>query len=268
MKNWLMCAAAWGLLCGLCAVAKAGVVFSDDWEQQNVGDHLAELINWGGPASQPGHVGDPNVHTIISENGNKILHVDASLNDQPFLGTLLAFNFQPFLMGNVVSSVFDARLGDSPRGLLDFTLNGPDNYSLQVDSRFDSVSLRKIDGVTGTVTTPASAPFNVGTVFHTYELRSTLLGSGQVTFEAFADGMFLFSHTDTNSLYDSDATVRFQMQFFPRSLGNGVQVDVDNIRVTATPEPASAFLLGLGAVGLLGLGRRKRGLNIVRDLPS
>ena len=224
--------------------AHAVVIFSDDFEAQSVGDQSPDLLNWGGAAS--GGFGDPAVHTILSENGNKFLRIDASLN-APYLGTKL--DFQPFLVGNPVSMVFDARLGATPLGALSVTMNendGGGRYALRVRTFSNSLQLRKIDDTTSTTTFLGEASFNVGTDFRTYELRATL-GDGQIDFDVFADGVPIFSVTDTDPLLGHESIIRTQFQLWPRSIGNGLVADIDNFYLNAdvVPEPTTLAIWSL-----------------------
>jgi hypothetical protein len=44
---------------------------------------------------------------------------------------------------------------------------------------------------------------------------------------------------------------------FTTTQGGADAVNIDDIRVTVTPEPASFFLCGLGAIGLFAIARRR-----------
>jgi len=145
-----------------------------------------------------------------------------------------------------------------------FTLTNTAGVNLLVDNDFSGAGISSIDddalandGSTSIFTmTFGGGAFNLLSLEHigafgesgTYSVIGTLVGGESVSdsFSFFAG--ILNTHTFTN--FNNLTSAEFA------SDSGGVSSVLDNINVVAVPEPSSALLLGLVALGLVGRRRR------------
>lgn len=130
-----------------------------------------------------------------------------------------------------------------------------------------STALTPFNGVTHTFQRIDGLPFNLLSFDYaefltispagTITFTGNFVGGGSISKDVTSDGVFGFESATFAGFNNLSSVVWYGTGT------NGVTFQLDNISVTAVPEPSSAALLGLGlismgAVGVCELRRRKR----------
>jgi hypothetical protein len=155
---------------------------------------------------------------------------------------------QPFLLTVRVRVTQEETLPNQPDNHFGFFLSvdtGTETFAIGIGTHGFEI----LRDSTSSYTPPANID---NTTYHTYAMRSTPGGSFTITY----DGSPLFAGTpstfagfqDPNGLYFGDGTG-----------GSNAAADMTTYEfIQPIPEPATGTLLGLGGIGLVGLGWKRR----------